>query len=227
MPNRKLTIAIDGFSSCGKSTLAKMLAKELGYVYIDSGAMYRCVTLYLLEHDAINSDTGEIRIDGHLENINIAFENKNGSNHTILNHVDVEEKIRTMPVTNWVSEVATISEVRSKLVSEQRKLANELGIVMDGRDIGTVVFPYAELKLFITASIEVRTGRRHDELSAKNLIYTKEEVRENLLKRDRIDSSRVDSPLTQADDSIVIDNSFLTKSEQLDIALNLVKKLNT
>lgn len=219
-PTTKITIAVDGYAACGKSTLAKGLAKELNYIYIDSGAMYRAVTLYFLEHQiAINHHTA---IHEALMGIHIEFRNVEGQNRTFLNGRDVEDPIREMRVSNYVSPVSTISEVRRFLVKCQQGMGRTKGIVMDGRDIGTVVFPDAELKLFMTASIEVRTQRRLLELQSKgNFDYSKEAIQKNLLERDHIDSTREDSPLCQAQDAIVIDNSTLQPKEQLAIVLDL------
>jgi len=222
MESSKITIAVDGFAACGKSTLAKQLAKELGYVYVDSGAMYRAVTLYFLDNN-IGIDDAEA-IATALQNISIHFENINGKNSTFLNNNNVEETIRSMRVSNFVSPVATVSAVRKAMVALQQEMGAKGGIAMDGRDIGTVVFKDAELKLFLTASIEERTRRRVAELEAKGVQdITTEDVQTNLLQRDKIDSSRADSPLCQADDAIEIDNSLLTPTEQLDYALNLAK----
>ena len=215
----KITIAIDGWSSCGKSTLAKALAKRLGYVYGDSGAMYRAVTLYFLDNDLDWND--EIDVKMGLSKINIHFENIDGKNTTFLNGKNVEDDIRTMRVSDSVSPVATISTIRKQMVAMQQAMGENGGIVMDGRDIGTVVFPKAELKLFVTASAEVRTQRRYDELLAKGWNVDFEEIKMNLLERDRIDSSREDSPLMKADDAVELDNSRLDQQQQLTIALEL------
>lgn len=219
----KITIAVDGFAACGKSTLAKALAKALDYGYVDSGAMYRAVTLYFLEHDIDLDD--EAAVAQALDNIHIHFELIGGKNRTFLNGQDVEEAIRTLRVSQLVSPVATISAVRRKMVALQQTLGAEGGIAMDGRDIGTVVFKDAELKLFLTASIEERTQRRLREWAAKGVTdITPEQVAENLQSRDHIDSTREDSPLRQADDAIEIDNSLLTPEEQLSYALGLAKE---
>ncbi|MCH2045168.1 MAG: (d)CMP kinase [Saprospiraceae bacterium] len=218
----RIIIALDGFAACGKSTLAKALAKKLNYVYIDSGAMYRAVTLYCLENQV--DWNNPVAIQEALEHIDISFRVENGMNQTLLNGQNVEATIRTMRVSEAVSPVSTISAVRRKLVELQQELGKEKGIVMDGRDIGTVVFPNAELKLFVTASIAVRTQRRLLELRAKgDHITAAETIQQNLLDRDKIDSSREDSPLRQADDAIVIDNSQLTQEQQLDLALDLAQ----
>lgn len=214
---RKITIAIDGYSSCGKSTLAKALAKKLGYAYVDSGAMYRAVTLFFLEN-GVNWDDPEA-VRSALEQIEIHFENDGSGNRTYLNGRDVEEAIRQMEVSENVSPVAAIPAVRRALVHLQQALGHKKGIVMDGRDIGTVVFPGAELKIFLTADPEVRVMRRYLELKNKGLDIEMEKVRENLAERDRIDSTREDSPLRQAPDAWVLDNSKLDEAQQLAIAL--------
>jgi len=222
MSSAKITIAVDGFAACGKSTLAKALAKALDYAYVDSGAMYRAVTLYFLDH-AIDFDD-EAAVQEALTNIDIQFKNIAGKNHAFLNGQDVEEDIRSMRVSKFVSPVATISAVRRAMVKLQQELGQEGGIAMDGRDIGTVVFKDAELKLFLTASIEERTRRRLLELQKKGITdLTAEDVATNLKERDHIDSTREDSPLKQAEDAIEIDNSLLSQAEQLDYALQLAK----
>lgn len=218
----RIIIAIDGYSACGKSTLAKDLGKKLGYGYIDTGAMYRAVTLYFLRNKIAFDDT--VAITKALSEITIEFINVKGKNRTILNGEDVEEEIRKMYVSNQVSPVATISAVRRSMVTQQQKMGEKKGVILDGRDIGTVVFPQAALKLFLTASPEIRTQRRYEELQAKGQDSTFEEIKTNLLERDHIDSSRADSPLKQAEDAVVIDNSNLTKKEQLAMVRALVKK---
>jgi cytidylate kinase len=220
----KITIAVDGFAACGKSTLAKALARELGYIYIDSGAMYRAVTLYFLDNSVDINDSAAVK--GALDKINISFKNIEGQNHTFLNGLDVEKEIRAMRVSDFVSPVSTISSVRRFLVACQKEMGNQKGIVMDGRDIGTVVFPDAELKLFMTASPEVRTKRRLLELESKGIFdYTYEQVQKNLTERDHIDSTRSDSPLKKADDAIVIDNSDLSTEQQLELALSMAREV--
>jgi cytidylate kinase len=211
---KKITIAIDGYAACGKSTLAKKIAKKLGWIYVDSGAMYRAVTLYFLRKNVDLKNKEDIETT--LNEFFISFDNVG---RTILNGEIVESEIRDSKVSNFVSQVSAISEVRKKLVDLQREIGKEGGIVMDGRDIGTVVFPNAELKLFISADLEIRVERRFKELNGK---ITREEVRENLSERDWIDSTRSDSPLKKADDAIEIDNSYLTPEEQLDKVLELV-----
>lgn len=211
-------IAIDGFSSCGKSTLAKDLARTLKYKYIDSGAMYRAVTLYCLRNGIdVNNKNAVTSI---LENISIDFKNEEGRNVTLLNGENVENDIRSMEVSKKVSEVAIIREVRTKLVKIQHQLGKEKGIVMDGRDITTVVFPNAEIKIFVTADIEVRTQRRFAELHAKGKNPEIQTVKKNLIHRDHLDSTRKHSPLRQAHDAYVLDNTFLSREEQMDVVLN-------
>ncbi|HLW39668.1 MAG TPA: (d)CMP kinase [Brumimicrobium sp.] len=221
---KELTIAIDGWSSCGKSTLAKSLAKVLNYAYVDSGAMYRGIALFSLQNGLISPDF--INTEGiinALPKITLSFSNY-GKSELILNGENVENKIRTLMVSNVVSSIAKIKEVRVYLVAQQRQLGENGGVVMDGRDIGSVVFPNAELKIFLTASPEVRTQRRYDELVAKGEKTTWEEVRKNLELRDHTDANRKESPLIQTADAIVIDNSDLTPDEQLQKALNLVEE---
>ena len=220
---KKIIIAIDGFSSCGKSTLAKALAKKLRYGYVDTGAMYRAVTLYCIDN-AIDLLDKEAILDA-LQHILIHFEHDGDQNLTFLNGQNVEKEIRTMRISARVSDIATLSDVRRAMVRQQQSMGKRKGIVMDGRDIGTVVFPNAELKLFLTAEPLIRAQRRFDELIAKDTPETLEAVAHNLSERDRIDSSRADSPLRKADDATIIDNSFLTEDEQLNIALDLVRHL--
>lgn len=220
----QINIAIDGYSSCGKSTLAKDLAKSLNYTYIDSGAMYRAVTLYLLENGFIDS-SGNPNVEASLKNIDIHFKTENGISSTYLNGQNVEEKIRSMEISQHVSTVAAISSVRTKLVKIQQNLGLHKGLVMDGRDIGTVVFPDAELKLFITAELEVRTIRRLQELLEKGFRVDEKSVKENLRHRDFIDSTREDSPLMQAEDAILIDNTNLSREEQLQKAIEYAHEI--
>lgn len=225
---KKITIAIDGFSSCGKSTLAKALAKQLAYIYVDSGAMYRGVALYALRKEWVNNEGAQVeQILNHLTDIDISFELNPSTNlpELLLNGENVESKIRTLDVSNVVSFVAPIKEVRHYLVELQRKLGEKGGVVMDGRDIGSVVFPNAELKLFITASPEIRAERRFKELKAKGDDVTLEQVMENLTLRDHLDSTREESPLIQTKDAVVIDNSNLTPEEQLMAAMDLVHSI--
>ncbi|WP_276964738.1 (d)CMP kinase [Bacteroides graminisolvens] len=214
---KKITIAIDGFSSCGKSTMAKSLAKEIGYIYIDSGAMYRAVTLYCIENGLI--EDGEIRTERlkeDLKRINISFKinAETGQPDTYLNAENVENKIRTMLVSSMVSQVSALDFVRSAMVEQQQKMGKEKGIVMDGRDIGTTVFPDAELKIFVTASAEVRAQRRFDELKSKGQEASYDEILHNVKQRDYLDQNREVSPLRQASDAILLDNSTLTIEEQ-------------
>ena len=217
---KRIIIAIDGYSSCGKSTLAKALAKSLHYAYVDTGAMYRAVTLYFLENDVDINDTPSVKKA--LESIEIHFERTETGNHVYLNSKDVEQEVRTMRISEMVSPVSTISAVRRFLVAQQQKMGTQKGIVMDGRDIGTVVFPNAELKIFLTADKDIRTKRRYDELLSKGQPTDFEAIKYNLLERDTIDSNRADSPLRQADDAILIDNSNLNPTEQLEKVLDMV-----
>lgn len=217
----KIIIAIDGHSSCGKSTLAKALAKALHYIYVDSGAMYRAVTLYFIEQGVDWQDAGQV--DAALADIDISFKRSEAGVRTCLNGRDIEDAIRSMEVSSLVSPVSTLSAVRRALVRQQQALGTQRGVVMDGRDIGTVVFPDAELKLFVTADIEERTRRRFEELKAKGQNPNWDEVQHNLAERDRIDASREDSPLRQADDAVVLDNTHLTESEQLAVALEMAQ----
>ena len=214
---KKIVIAIDGHSSSGKSTMAKDLAKEIGYTYIDTGAMYRAVTLYCLQHDFFEGEKiKEDELQAAIDQIEISFSlnQETGRPDTYLNGVNVEKEIRGMAVADKVSPVATLGFVRRALVAKQQAMGKAKGIVMDGRDIGTVVFPDAELKLFVTASPEVRAQRRVDELIGKGMPASYEEVLENVKKRDYIDSTRAESPLRQADDALVLDNSYMTLAEQ-------------
>ena len=224
---KKIQIAIDGFSACGKSTLSKSLAQKLKYLYIDSGAMYRAVTLYALKKSIIkNNCLNKKLLIADLSKINIDFKlNSNNLPDTYLNNENVEDEIRNIEVSSYVSEVSTVPEVRVKMVEIQQELGKNKGIVMDGRDIGTVVFPNAELKLFITANIDIRTKRRFDELKQKGENIDFEIIKENLINRDKIDSTRIESPLRQASDAIVIDNSNLSREQQLEIALNYALKI--
>jgi CMP/dCMP kinase len=221
---QKIIITIDGWSSCGKSTLARQLAKELGYIYIDSGAMYRAVTLYFLRNHVDWSNTAAVKEA--LKEINIEFVHnpKSEQSETHLNGENVEYVIRDLVVAEKVSEVAAIKEVRDFAVKQQKALGKSKGIVMDGRDIGTVVFPHAELKIFMTADNAVRVERRFKELYEKNPNITVEEIKTNLELRDYIDSHREVSPLRQAKDALVLDNSQLTMKQQLDIALKWAKE---
>jgi cytidylate kinase len=226
--HHKITIAIDGFSSCGKSTLARSLANELGYVFIDTGAMYRALTLFCFQQGWIDDK----HIDQHsiienLHQIDIQFIRNKESNklEVFLNNKIVDREIRSLEISSLVSKVASIKEVRHKLVNEQQKIGINGGVVMDGRDIGSVVFPNAELKIFVTASSEVRTERRYKELVLSEPNITREEIRKNLEERDYLDSTRTESPLIQTEDAILLDNSNISKQEQLEAVLEIVKKL--
>jgi len=216
----KINIAIDGFSSCGKSTLAKQLAKEIKYVYVDSGAMYRAVTLFAMRENLFNDlELDEEALKGKIDQVHVklVYDSVNDQQVTYLNEENVEEEIRKMPVSQRVSQVAVVKEVRDRMVFLQQEMAKDKGVVMDGRDIGTVVLPDAELKIFMTASPDVRAQRRMDELVAKGEQVTLEEIKENLTHRDNIDQTREESPLRQADDARILDNSDLSRSEQLDL----------
>ncbi|MCH9659979.1 MAG: (d)CMP kinase [Bacteroidetes bacterium] len=220
-----ITIAVDGHSSTGKSTLAKQLADYIGYIYVDTGAMYRAITLFALRAGFVVE--GKLQADkliNVLADITIAFQkNSEGKAEVYLNGENVEKQIRTLAVSEQVSPVATISEVRSKLVEQQRNMGEGQGIVMDGRDIGTVVFPDAQLKVFMTASSKVRAQRRYDELRGRGDEITFDQVLENIQERDYIDSTREDSPLRQAKDAIVIDNSDMNLEDQFHVLLQLAK----
>ena len=217
--NRKIIIAVDGFSSCGKSTFAKAIAAELGYIFIDSGAMYRAVTLYALEHGAIRSgmvdNDAVIRLLGDIT-IDFRFNSARGASDIYVNGDLAEGKIRTIEVSNCVSAVSSIREVREKLVAMQQQMGRKRGVVMDGRDIGTVVFPDAELKIFMTADPAVRAQRRYDELTAKGEKVSLAEIEDNVISRDKADMTRAISPLRQAEDAIVLDNSSMSVSEQME-----------
>ncbi len=219
---KKILIAIDGYAACGKSTLAKQLAAHLHYLFLDTGAMYRAVTLYLLENNIDWLDASAL--DDALNNISIAFQrNEDGKIITFLNGDDVEEAIRSMQVSNKVSEVAAVSAIRKFLVQQQQEIGKEKGIVMDGRDIGTVVFPHAELKLFVTADMDTRVQRRLLELQSNDIPVSEQDIRDNLIKRDKEETTRIDSPLVQAKDAILIDNTNLTPEEQFTFVLKLVE----
>lgn len=225
--SKKITIAVDGYSSCGKSTLAKALAKKLNYIFIDTGAMYRGITWYALHNGFVkDSKLNASDLIKDLDQIDIQFGelNEEGIRKLLVNDRDVSKEIRTMEISDWVSPVATLKEVRHKLVAQQREMGKQGGVIMDGRDIGSVVFPYAELKLFLTADKEIRAERRLLELQHKGEKSTLEEVLKNLEKRDHIDSTREESPLIQVEDAIVIDNSFLTPEEQLQKVMELVQE---
>ena len=222
---KKITIAIDGFSSTGKSTLAKQLAKELEYVYVDTGAMYRAVAYFAMQNKFIGVDFFDKNaLINALSKIQLEFKfnTELGFAEMYLNNENVEKQIRTIEVSNYVSKVAEVSEVRAKLVEQQQEMGKNKAIVMDGRDIGTVVFPNAELKIFMTASAETRAQRRFDELQQKGDNVSYEDVLKNVVERDYIDTHREDSPLVIADDAIEIDNSYLNKKEQFEAVLELV-----
>lgn len=215
---KKIVVAIDGFSSCGKSTMAKALAKYAGYAYIDTGAMYRAVALYAIDNNLIDAENiDEIGLNNALDNIKISFKTVDGVQHTFLNNVDVESRIRTLEVANGASRVSAIGFVRRALVKAQQEMGNEGGVVMDGRDIGTVVFPNAELKIFVTASAEIRAQRRYDELKAKGEEQPYADVLANVEERDYRDTHRAESPLRQADDARLLDNSNLNREEQFEL----------
>jgi len=218
---KKITIAIDGYSACGKSTTAKVVAKELGYAYIDSGAMYRAVTLYFIDNHVKLTNPKEVR--NALDNISISFKINEGSevSDTYLNGLNVEKEIRQMRISERVSEVSALADIREAMVSQQRQLGKQKGVVMDGRDIGTVVFPDAELKVFMEAEFYIRGERRQKELLAKGEMVDLEKVMENLKMRDHIDSTRAESPLRKADDAVVVDTTHLTFDEQVEEVLNL------
>ncbi len=224
---KKITIAIDGFSSTGKSTLAKQIANQLGYIYVDTGAMYRAVTYFAMQHNFVS----ETHLDSeglikNLSNVSLQFRFNEtlGFAEMYLNNENIEQAIRTIEVSRLVSKIAEISEVRSKLVEQQQQMGQNKGIVMDGRDIGTVVFPNADLKLFMTASPQTKAQRRFDELLEKGQRVTFEEVLQNVQERDYIDTHREDSPLVKADDAIEIDNSNLSKKEQYELVMELVNE---
>ncbi len=224
---KKIIIAIDGHSSCGKSTVAKDIARQLGIAYVDTGAMYRCVTLYAMRQGYIhNGEVDEVKLQAELDNILISFRNnpQTGRNETYLNGEMVENEIRGMEVSNNVSTVSAISSVRAKLVDYQRDMAKDTSLVMDGRDIGTVVFPNADLKLFMTADVDVRAKRRYDELSAKNQAVNLDEIAKNVRERDVLDSTRKESPLRQAPDALLLDNSHMTMDEQFQWIMNRLKE---
>jgi len=227
--NHKITIAIDGFSSTGKSTLAKELANHLGYVYVDTGAMYRAVALFAMQKGYISKeqfDKEALIKDLSLVKLEFKFNSDLGFAEMYLNDVNVEKEIRTIEVSSFVSRVAEIPQVRSKLVEQQQEMGKRKGIVMDGRDIGTVVFPDAELKIFMTASANTRAQRRFDELIQKGDKVTFDDVFNNVVERDYIDTHREDSPLIKAEDAIEIDNSNISKKEQFEIVLQLIADLD-
>lgn len=224
----KITVAIDGYSSCGKSTLAKALAQKLNYNYIDTGAMYRAVTIYCLRNDIINDSTLDLpKLFASLKDIEVSFvyNTTTKTSEVFLNGEHVEREIRSMQVANNVSSISSIKEVREKMVILQREMGKHKGVIMDGRDIGSHVFPNAELKLFMTADCDVRTQRRLAELSSKGEYHSFEEVKRNLEKRDHDDTTRKENPLIKAEDAIVLDNTDINKEEQLDFVLKLIDDL--
>jgi cytidylate kinase len=227
---KKITIALDGFSSTGKSTLAKQIAKELGYVYVDTGAMYRGITYYAMQHQLVSEQyLDKEGLTAQLPQIKLQFKFNPalGFAEMYVNEINVEQAIRTIEVSRLVSKIAEISEVRAKLVEQQQQMGKDKGIVMDGRDIGTIVFPDAELKIFMTASAKTRAQRRFEELIEKGQHVSFEEVLQNVEERDYIDTHRADSPLVKAHDAIELDNSVMTKQEQFDVVMDLVQqKLN-
>ena len=225
MAIQKIIIAIDGYSSCGKSTTAKNVAASLGYGYVDTGAMYRAVTLYFLENNITYTNPKEV--EKSLQNISIAFHHniKNGENETYLNGLNIETEIRKMYVSDQVSEVSAISEVRHAMVAQQQKMGRRKGIVMDGRDIATRVFPGAELKIFMTADLQLRAYRRQLELLTKNQLINLEDIVQNLKHRDNIDTTRKESPLVRAADSTLIDTSYMTVEEQVELVVNLAQTI--
>ncbi len=226
LTSKKFIVAVDGHSSCGKSTFARQIAKKLGFLYIDSGAMYRAVACYALE--SLNWKGEQIsatKLIAALPDIHIHFETlPNGANETFLNGKNVESAIRGVAVSELVSEVSKIKEVRSYLVNLQQQLGRKGGIVMDGRDIGTVVFPQAEVKLFMTANADVRARRRHDELTVKGINVSFEEIKNNVVERDYHDMNRAESPLRQASDAVVLDNSYMTVEEQMEWFIQLLQQ---
>jgi CMP/dCMP kinase len=215
---KKVVVAIDGFSSCGKSTFAKLIAKELNYIFIDTGAMYRSVALFALRNKLVNGKAIDTEVlVSKLKEVKISFKySSDGKICTYLNNENVEEFIRGVEVSQLVSEISAIKEVRKFLVAQQQEMGREKGIVMDGRDIGTVVFPDAEIKIFMTASNEVRTKRRFDELTAKGIVVSIEDIRKNIEERDTMDINREESPLRKAVDAIELDNSCLTFEQQME-----------
>lgn len=227
---KKITIAIDGLSSCGKSTMARQLAEEIGYIYIDTGAMYRAVTLYALQNKIIQDNKiEENKLKKTLSGLEIKFKRnkKTSLPETYLNGVNVEKDIRSMQVSEYVSQIAALDFVREALVNQQQRMGEEKGIVMDGRDIGTTVFPNAELKIFVQASPEVRAKRRYDELQAKNIVSDYKQILANVTQRDEIDMNRAISPLRPAKDALILDNSDLTIEEQNKWLLNKFKEVTS
>ena len=225
---KRIIIAIDGFSSCGKSTMAKALARNIGYLYFDSGAMYRAVALYCMQNGLINGEEIDAcALCDNLDNIHISFEAdpETKNSITFLNGINVEHEIRTLEVSRFVSKVAALDFVRTAMVDQQREMGKQKGIVMDGRDIGTTVFPDAEMKVFVTASAEVRAQRRYDELAARGDNPDFKDILENVQQRDHIDQTREVSPLRKADDALLLDNSNLTREEQMNWLVETFNKL--
>ncbi|MBQ3655404.1 MAG: (d)CMP kinase [Bacteroidales bacterium] len=224
---KNIKIALDGHSSCGKSTLAKQLAAHYGFLFIDTGAMYRAVTFYALKNGIISSDDkiDEAKLRESMKTIEIAFKRVDNQNHTLLNGEDVEKEIRQLEVSKRVSKISAIAFVREKLVDFQRKISENSSVVMDGRDIGTVVFPNAEVKFFVTAKAEVRAERRYKELLEKGEKVDFEQIKQSVITRDKLDSEREISPLKKADDAILLDNSFMTREEQFEFAKNIIDKV--
>lgn len=224
---KKLIIAIDGYSSCGKSTYAKIIANKLNYIYIDTGAMYRAITLFALRNNLINTGFFEKeKLIQALPSLTVSFRHNNveGKNEVELNGEVVENEIRGMQVSQFVSQVSAVKEVRVKMADLQREMGKKGGVVLDGRDIGTVIFPNADIKIFMTADPKVRAQRRYDELVAKGDKVSFEEIYDNVVQRDKQDTTRQESPLTQAPDALVLDNSYLTPGQQMDWFLDLLKK---
>lgn len=219
--SKNIVVAIDGYSSCGKSTLAKALAKKLHFIYVDSGAMYRAVTLYFIRNNT-DLNNHDLIIDA-LQHIDLNFHSRDYQSHILLNGEEVSEEIRQMPVSENVSRISAIKEVRQAMVKQQQKMGKSKNIVMDGRDIGTVVFPDAQVKLFMTADPNIRAERRFKELSSKGELVSLEEIFENIAHRDFQDTTREESPLVRADDAIILDNTGLTEEEQLQFALDRIE----
>ncbi len=226
--HKKINIAIDGFSSCGKSTMAKDIAKKLKYLYLDTGAMYRTVTLYAIKNNIISTKHfNKKKLIEELNNINISFEYNNNElkSDVYLNGKNIENEIRSLEVSNLVSEISQLPEVRQKMVKQQQQIAKDKGVVMDGRDIGTVVLPYAELKIFMIADAKIRAERRYKELTAKGDKVSLNDIIENINKRDYLDQNRKESPLKQAEDAVVLDNTHVTQHEQFQVVLDLANKI--
>ena len=222
--NKKIIVAIDGFSSCGKSTIAKTLAKDVGYIYVDTGAMYRAVGYFGIENGIITDNhIYEKKLQSEIKNIKISFQNIDNKQHTFLNDIDIEAKIRSLEIGNAASRVSTIGFVREEMVFQQQQIGKQKGIVMDGRDIGTVVFPNAELKIFVTADVEIRAARRYNELLNKGETVDFQDVLKNLIERDYRDTHREESPLKRASDAFLLDNTFMTPEEQQKIVMEWFK----